>query len=179
MLWLQWHQNIHPAKEKKEVLSTASLSDWWCCVAVVTFSASRICPGSLMRTLLSMALTPHRDAGSAFTCMVVSSPGTAEEEVNSSETWHTDRTARRWKLDLSLAQNTNLDLTAKKDFYSVSMFWWCFPIISSSDLMTVTKDMAKCEKYTWVGIQCNDVCIEFYLFSWNSNCAFRYMAFLK
>ena len=52
-----------------------------------TFSASRVFPGSLMRTLWSTALTPHSESGWAVTCRMASSPGTAEDGENSRDTW--------------------------------------------------------------------------------------------
>lgn len=68
------------------------MTDRWRCVAVITLSALRVLPGSCKRTLLSMALNPHRDNESAVTCMTTSSPGTAEDGENCSETWHRDHT---------------------------------------------------------------------------------------
>lgn len=55
----------------------------------VTFSAFRVFPGSLMRTLWSMALTPHRECGRAVTWKLVSSPGTAEGGTKCTDTWCT------------------------------------------------------------------------------------------
>lgn len=55
----------------------------------VTFSALRVFPGSLMRTLWSTALTPHREYGRAVTWKLVVSPGTAEGGTKCTDTWCT------------------------------------------------------------------------------------------
>lgn len=57
----------------------------------VTSLVVSVFPGSLTRTLWSMALTPHSELGRAFIFRVVFSPGTAEVGENSTDTYHTER----------------------------------------------------------------------------------------
>lgn len=58
-------------------------------VSSVTLSASSLFPGSMMPTLWSTALRPQREPGWAERCRVFSSPGTALEGENATNTWHT------------------------------------------------------------------------------------------
>lgn len=55
----------------------------------VTLSAFKVFPGSWMRTLWSIMLTPHREYGWVVNFKVVFSPGTAESGLNSREIWCT------------------------------------------------------------------------------------------
>lgn len=100
------------------------MTDRWHCVAVITLSALRVLPGSCKRTLLSMALTPHRDMESAVTCMTTSSPGTAEDGENCSPTWHSDRTVDGVKIWCAGWKRNN-----KR--------WICSPFIRSDDDSTL------------------------------------------
>lgn len=100
------------------------MTDRWHGVAVITLSALRVLPGSCKRTLLSMALTPHRDMESAVTCMTTSSPGTAEDGENCSPTWHSDRTVDGVKIWCAGWKRNN-----KR--------WICSPFIRSDDDSTL------------------------------------------
>lgn len=101
------------------------MTDRWRCVAVITLSALRVLPGSCKRTLLSMALNPHRDNESAVTCMTTSSPGTAEDGENCSETWHRDHTVDGVKIIWCAGWKRNNKL------------WICSPLIRSDDDFTL------------------------------------------